>query len=237
MADEKVQELRRPGATPKVNWDDSNMKSVYANVANDESVGLRLQVMKQDGREFRPTNQAETDVAVALLEAGSYRVDERNDKPTRTKPTAPYITSTLQQAASTRLGFGVKKTMVLAGGGGALVLGLAFLFAMMGVPGNGEERAFAGPFVAPLTAEKVQVNLLGGKGYLILDLNVVYQAYDEAYFTERSLDPLTIAEIRDALVTLASAKSKDDISDKVSKPIFMEEIRVAVEPLPLGNDP
>ena len=33
MADDKVQELRRP-ATPKVNWDDSNMKSVYANVAN-----------------------------------------------------------------------------------------------------------------------------------------------------------------------------------------------------------
>ena len=124
-----------------------------------------------------------------------------------------------------------KKTMVIASGGGGLLLGLAFLFAMMGVPGDGEEKAFMGPFVAPLTAEKVQVNLLGGKGYLILDLNVVYQAYEESYFTERSLDPLTIAEIRDALVTLASAKSKDDISDKVSKPIFMEEIRVAVEPL------
>lgn len=34
MADDKVQELRRPTTTPKVNWDDSNMKSVYANVAN-----------------------------------------------------------------------------------------------------------------------------------------------------------------------------------------------------------
>ncbi len=87
---------------------------VFADVANDRAIGLRLQVMKRDGKEFRPTNQAETDAAVILLEAGSYQVDERNDKPTRTKPTAPYITSTLQQAASTRLGFGVKKTMVLA---------------------------------------------------------------------------------------------------------------------------
>ncbi len=87
---------------------------VFADVANDRAIGLRLQVMKRDGKEFRPTNRAETDAAVILLEAGSYQVDERNDKPTRTKPTAPYITSTLQQAASTRLGFGVKKTMVLA---------------------------------------------------------------------------------------------------------------------------
>ena len=39
---------------------------------------------------------------------------KREDKPTSSRPSAPYITSTLQQAASTRLGFGVKKTMMLA---------------------------------------------------------------------------------------------------------------------------
>ena len=39
---------------------------------------------------------------------------KREDKPTRSKPSAPFITSTLQQAASTRLGFGVKKTMMMA---------------------------------------------------------------------------------------------------------------------------
>ncbi|MBP1395663.1 type I DNA topoisomerase, partial [Yersinia pestis subsp. pestis] len=36
------------------------------------------------------------------------------DKPTSSKPSAPFITSTLQQAASTRLSFGVKKTMMMA---------------------------------------------------------------------------------------------------------------------------
>ena len=38
----------------------------------------------------------------------------REDKPTSTGPGAPFITSTLQQAASTRLGFAVRKTMTLA---------------------------------------------------------------------------------------------------------------------------
>lgn len=39
---------------------------------------------------------------------------KREDKPTKTRPAPPFITSTLQQAASTRLGFSVKKTMMLA---------------------------------------------------------------------------------------------------------------------------
>ena len=38
----------------------------------------------------------------------------RESKPTQSRPSAPFITSTLQQAASTRLGFGVKKTMMMA---------------------------------------------------------------------------------------------------------------------------
>src|SRR5690625_5389913 len=41
-------------------------------------------------------------------------VIRREDRPTQSRPGAPFITSTLQQAASTRLGFSVKKTMTLA---------------------------------------------------------------------------------------------------------------------------
>src|SRR5690606_9941177 len=52
--------------------------------------------------------------AVKALQASSYQVVSREDKPTQSKPSAPFITSTLQQAASTRLGFGVKKTMMMA---------------------------------------------------------------------------------------------------------------------------
>ena len=49
-----------------------------------------------------------------VLKGAEYKVAQREDKPTKVNPSAPYITSTLQQAASTRLGFSVKKTMMLA---------------------------------------------------------------------------------------------------------------------------
>jgi DNA topoisomerase-1 len=75
---------------------------------------LPLQVTHKDDKPFRPVNRDETMAAVSLLEKASYSVLEREDKPTSSKPGAPFITSTLQQAASTRLGFGVKKTMMMA---------------------------------------------------------------------------------------------------------------------------
>ncbi len=52
--------------------------------------------------------------ALEKLKASSYSIVKREDKPTSSKPSAPFITSTLQQAASNRLGFGVKKTMMMA---------------------------------------------------------------------------------------------------------------------------
>ncbi len=78
---------------------------VYADLLTDKNEALRLQVMKRDGEDFRPTSEADTQAAVQLLEQGAYELAERNDKPTKTRPGAPYITSTLQQAASTRLVF------------------------------------------------------------------------------------------------------------------------------------
>jgi DNA topoisomerase-1 len=88
---------------------------LYADTVRPETgEPLRLQAMKRAGEEFRPTSQADSDSAMAVLREHGLGVAERNDKPTKTKPSAPYITSTLQQAASTRLGFSVKKTMMLA---------------------------------------------------------------------------------------------------------------------------
>ncbi|MFY9179196.1 MAG: type I DNA topoisomerase [Venatoribacter sp.] len=75
---------------------------------------LRLQVSRVNGEEFRPTNEQDTKALLAKLEKHPLVVAKREDKPTSSKPAAPFITSTLQQAASTRLGFSVKKTMTLA---------------------------------------------------------------------------------------------------------------------------
>ena len=75
---------------------------------------LRLEVKKQAGNAFRPVSEEQTNQALEVLKTEPMKVVQRTDKPTTTKPTAPFITSTLQQAASTRLGFGVKKTMMMA---------------------------------------------------------------------------------------------------------------------------
>ncbi len=81
---------------------------------NDSAPSVRFDVKKYLGKQFRPLNKEQTDSALAVLRESNYQVIKREDRPTKSKPPAPFITSTLQQGASTRLGFGVKKTMMLA---------------------------------------------------------------------------------------------------------------------------
>jgi DNA topoisomerase-1 len=75
---------------------------------------LRFELVRQDGKAFRPTSEEETLERIAVLRQANLAITSREDKPTSSKPNAPFITSTLQQAASGRLGFSVKKTMTLA---------------------------------------------------------------------------------------------------------------------------
>jgi DNA topoisomerase-1 len=87
---------------------------LHADVETAKGEPLRLEVRRQGEDAFRPPNREAVQRAVDLLRTAEFVVGAREDKPTRTRPSAPFITSTLQQAASTRLGFGVKKTMMLA---------------------------------------------------------------------------------------------------------------------------
>lgn len=75
---------------------------------------IRFQVRRYKGKKFRPDNEVDTLKAASELQQLDYIVSKREDKPTSSKSPAPFITSTLQQSASTRLGFSVKKTMMLA---------------------------------------------------------------------------------------------------------------------------
>ncbi len=98
---------------PEEYWD------VFADLATpaigkELSKDLRMQVMKQNEENFRPTSKEATDTALAILQSADYKIVKRETKPSSSKPKAPFITSTLQQAASTRLNFGVKKTMMMA---------------------------------------------------------------------------------------------------------------------------
>ena len=89
-------------------------ESKAKNATDAEQTPIRLEVTKQDGKPLKLVNKEQTDKVLEVLNSASYIVKEREEKPTQSKPSAPFITSTLQQAASTRLGFSVKKTMILA---------------------------------------------------------------------------------------------------------------------------
>jgi DNA topoisomerase-1 len=81
---------------------------------NKTDHSIRFEVTRYDNQAFRPSTEKQSNAHVERLEAGDFKVAKREDKPTRSRPTAPFITSTLQQAASNRMGFSVKKTMMLA---------------------------------------------------------------------------------------------------------------------------
>ena len=104
---EREREIR--AFVPEEYWE------VFADLlAEGESAPARFQVHRGPEGAFRPNSEAETEEALAALREADFVVRSREDKPTTTRPGAPFITSTLQQAASTRLGFSVKKTMTLA---------------------------------------------------------------------------------------------------------------------------
>ena len=93
---------------PEEFWD------LHADLNTAKQTSFRMQVVKENGVAFKPVNKSQTDKALGFLQSANYQVVSRESKPTQSKPSAPLITSTLQQAASTRLGFGVKKTMMMA---------------------------------------------------------------------------------------------------------------------------
>ncbi|MGL5387869.1 MAG: type I DNA topoisomerase [Serratia sp. (in: enterobacteria)] len=87
---------------------------LHADLLAKGEIALQMEVTHANDKPFKPVNREQTHAALNLLEKARYTVLDREDKPTSSKPGAPFITSTLQQAASTRLSFGVKKTMMMA---------------------------------------------------------------------------------------------------------------------------
>jgi DNA topoisomerase-1 len=103
---EREKEIR--AFVPEEYWE------VHADLGTAKDATVRFEVARENGAAFKPLNEAQAMAALATLKASSYSISKREDKPTSSKPSAPFITSTLQQAASNRLGFGVKKTMMMA---------------------------------------------------------------------------------------------------------------------------
>lgn len=85
--------------------------TLHANVKK-EGKEFSAQLIKIDGKKAKLKTQEETDAIISRL--NEFHVASIEKKVRKKEAKMPFITSTLQQEASTKLGFGAKKTMQIA---------------------------------------------------------------------------------------------------------------------------
>ena len=83
---------------------------LYASTDKNEKIKFNLLTKKNDPL----LKKSEVEEIKRKIESSELVINEIIKKPVKIKPKAPFITSTLQQSASTRLGFNVKRTMRVA---------------------------------------------------------------------------------------------------------------------------
>ena len=71
-------------------------------------------LQKANGKNVKLENAAQIDELLAALEGAAYRVADVSRKEVQRRPSPPFTTSTLQQEASRKLGYGVRRTMQIA---------------------------------------------------------------------------------------------------------------------------
>ncbi|MDN2564744.1 type I DNA topoisomerase [Aquibium sp. A9E412] len=90
---------------------------IAAQLRTPRDDGFEARLTALDGKKLQKLDiksQEEADGIKAMLEAATFRVLSVEAKPTRRNPAPPFTTSTLQQAASSRLGFSASRTMQVA---------------------------------------------------------------------------------------------------------------------------
>ncbi|MFA5839671.1 MAG: type I DNA topoisomerase [Candidatus Margulisiibacteriota bacterium] len=97
--------------------------TIIANLANNSKVEFSARLISKDGEALGGRPQEKTKIVVSEAEAkqilseldgAQYTISQITKKESRRYPTPPFITSTLQQEASRKLGFSAKRTMMLA---------------------------------------------------------------------------------------------------------------------------
>lgn len=89
--------------------------SIHADLDKEGKI-FEAEVSKYKDKPIEKTipNEQEAQKIVEDLKKSEFIISKVTNKTTKRKPTAPFITSTLQRAASSKLGFGVQKTMQVA---------------------------------------------------------------------------------------------------------------------------
>ncbi len=90
---------------------------IVAHLKTPRGDGFEARLVSANGHKIQKTTIANGDQAgqlKAMLEDALYVADSVEAKPTRRHPSPPFTTSTLQQAASSKLGFNATRTMQVA---------------------------------------------------------------------------------------------------------------------------
>jgi len=82
--------------------------------ADDTKNQYKARLFKVNKADPNLTDEATTMALLEKLKRANYQLDNIDRSTKSIRPGAPFITSTLQQEASTRLGFLTKKTMAVA---------------------------------------------------------------------------------------------------------------------------
>jgi DNA topoisomerase-1 len=75
---------------------------------------FKAELAKVDGKKFEVDNKEQAHKIFDALATADFEVADLQTKRSKTRPSPPFITSTLQQAAANRLGFATKRTMRVA---------------------------------------------------------------------------------------------------------------------------
>ncbi|WP_025029833.1 type I DNA topoisomerase [Nitratireductor aquibiodomus] len=90
---------------------------IAATLATPRQESFEARLTTVDGKKLQKLDiksQEQADDIKAMLEGAAFKAVSVEAKPTRRNPAPPFTTSTLQQAASSRLGFGASRTMQVA---------------------------------------------------------------------------------------------------------------------------
>ena len=91
--------------TLTVNFQDNRKQSIIASIT---------QLDRKKIEKFSFKNKAEIDVAIKNIKDKEFIISDISSKIINRNPSGPFTTSTLQQVASSRLGFGASRTMQIA---------------------------------------------------------------------------------------------------------------------------
>lgn len=103
---EREQEVR--DFVPREYW---NIEGIVANEGGDE---FQAKLFKVEGKKPNIPDRKTADRVLAAIRGEKLVVDEIREREKRRNPQPPFITSTLQREAASRLRFSAKKTMVIA---------------------------------------------------------------------------------------------------------------------------